>query len=198
MALSPIAKNTLAKVVEATQAGGFVHLKPGAAKPLETAGYIVGNPNLKDADGNVAYKATQTGVDQVSPAPQTTAPMTAPTPAPAPAPTAFANGEAESNKGKPLQVSEIKTGFVLPPIRRGRSAGASRYKFDEMEVGASFFVPADDDRPNPAKSLAGTVTSANKRFADDGKEFVVRSIEDGAFFGEEFAGRKGAVVARVK
>jgi hypothetical protein len=87
---------------------------------------------------------------------------------------------------------------VLPTIRRGGAAN-SLYDFDTLAAPTGpagsgqgldgFFVPATDERPNPGKSLASTVTSANKRFKDEGRKFTVRSVEH--------EGQKGAMVYRV-
>ena len=76
---------------------------------------------------------------------------------------------------------------------------ASIYPFDKLAVGQSFFIPATDERPDPAKSLASTVANASKRFAvptgetktsaRTGKEvqvlkytrkFTIREVEGGA------------------
>ena len=101
------------------------------------------------------------------------------------------------------------------PITTRTSARQSLYPFDDLEVGQSFFVPATEDKPNPAKSLASTVTSANDRYAEEiegefevrgGKEvpkkhyhrrFAVRPVENGAPWGPEHEGKAGAGVWRV-
>jgi hypothetical protein len=66
----------------------------------------------------------------------------------------------------------------MPPSRGGRNR--SVYPFDALAVGQSFHVPASEAKPNPAKSLASTVSSANKRNAKDGgssAKFEVRSVK---------------------
>ena len=56
---------------------------------------------------------------------------------------------------------------VPPPVSgRGRGTGTEMYPFDKLQVGQAFFVPATADKPNPAKSLASTVSSAIKRYAE--------------------------------
>jgi len=91
----------------------------------------------------------------------------------------------------------LEAGVPLPTIKRG-GRGGEVYPFDEMGVGQSFFVAASADKPNPAKSLASTVSSATARYAvpaEDGstktnkkgetvplmvetRKFVVRSVEE--------------------
>src|SRR5690606_13305268 len=53
-------------------------------------------------------------------------------------------------------------GAVLPEGRAPRAS--SVYPFETMNVGQSFFIPATEAKPNPSKSMASTVSSANKRF----------------------------------
>lgn len=48
--------------------------------------------------------------------------------------------------------------------KRGSGKGKSIYPFEEMVVGQSFFIPATETVPNPAKSLASTATSATRRY----------------------------------
>jgi hypothetical protein len=88
-------------------------------------------------------------------------------------------------------------GAELPAGRGGRNR--SIYPFDSMAVGQSFFVPATTDKPNPAKSLASTVASANKRNAKDGgskAKFDVRSVKSGVAYGSFTAPSDGALVKR--
>ncbi len=73
---------------------------------------------------------------------------------------------------------EIEDGIALPSARGGKNQ--SVYPFDQLGVNQSFHVPASTDKPNPAKSLASTVSSATKRYAegDDKRVFTVRSVGD--------------------
>lgn len=60
----------------------------------------------------------------------------------------------------------LETGFELPKVNTGGGRQReSEYPFDQMEVGHSFFVPATEQRPDPAKSLASTVSGATARYA---------------------------------
>ena len=83
----------------------------------------------------------------------------------------------------------LESGFAVPPSKRG-GVKADIYPFAKMAVGQSFFIPATEDRPNPTKAMASTVSSANKRNASvfpaghaqagqptgkDGRKFTVRA-----------------------
>jgi len=61
------------------------------------------------------------------------------------------------------------TGAELPETKRrggGGSGAPKKYPFDEMQVGQSFFVAADEKHPDPVKSLGSTISSANMRYAE--------------------------------
>ena len=64
------------------------------------------------------------------------------------------------------------TGFEViqlsAPLTKKRTRRATAtYPFETMDLNAIFFVAATADKENPAKSMASTVSSANKRFATD-------------------------------
>jgi hypothetical protein len=84
------------------------------------------------------------------------------------------------------------SGFVPSQSRGGR--GRSLYDFDSLAVGGFIFVPATEAKPNPAKSLASTVSSATKRSKP--KKFGVQSVEAGKVYGEFTAPANGAVIYR--
>lgn len=96
----------------------------------------------------------------------------------------------------------IEQGIAIPePKQRGGLKGDT-YPFALLKVGQSFFLPATEAKPNPAKGLASTVSSANRRYATtypmtkgkdkqphpkagqptgkDGRTFTVRAVEGGA------------------
>lgn len=56
---------------------------------------------------------------------------------------------------------------TAPLTKKRARRASSTYPFDTMPVLGMFFVPATEDKSNPAKSMASTVSSANKRFATD-------------------------------
>lgn len=57
----------------------------------------------------------------------------------------------------------IETGIALPVSKRGGNR-ESAYPFEALEVGQSFFVAGSEKHPEPAKSLASTVSGATKRY----------------------------------
>jgi hypothetical protein len=75
---------------------------------------------------------------------------------------------------KPKQALEIEKNVPVPP-RTARLRGAYKYPFAEMEVGDSFHVAKTEDRPNPSRTLASTVSTASKKH---GKLFSVRTVKD--------------------
>ncbi len=83
-------------------------------------------------------------------------------------------------------------GFVPSAPRGGR--GRSIYDFDGLAIGGFIFVPATAEKPNPAKSLASTVSSASKRSKP--KVYRVQSVESGKVYGEFTAPANGAVIYR--
>lgn len=90
-------------------------------------------------------------------------------------------------------------GAVLPEGRAPRAS--SVYPFETMNVGQSFFIPATEAKPNPSKSMASTVSSANKRFRKegaDGRQFSVKAVKSGQAYGAFTAPADGALVQRTK
>jgi len=77
---------------------------------------------------------------------------------------------------------EIIDDAELPPIKRGGGGGGAptKYPFDQLEVGKSFFVPATAKLPNPLKTLGSTISSANHRYATVTGEKVVERSKRGA------------------
>ncbi len=92
---------------------------------------------------------------------------------------------------------QVENDVPVPAIS-GRGRGVNVYPFKVLAVGQSFFVPNSESKPNAAKSLASTVSSATARYAvpaEDGstktnkkgevvpvmvetRKFVVRSVEE--------------------
>jgi len=60
----------------------------------------------------------------------------------------------------------LEDGIELPPTIRGGNKG-NKYPFASMQPGQSFFIAATEAKPNPAKALASTVSSATKRYPAD-------------------------------
>lgn len=77
---------------------------------------------------------------------------------------------------------EIIDDAELPPIKRGGGGGGAptKYPFDQLDVGKSFFVPATAKLPNPLKTLGSTISSANHRYATVTGEKTVERSKRGA------------------
>lgn len=181
VAVAQIGEVKLEEIVSATQAGNFVYTGVAIHGPLVEAGLVEVNPSITNEAGEIATRATEKGISAVS---------------------KNQNHESTAEAGATATATG-KNGFVLeanvpvPTIKRG-GRGGEVYPFDEMQPGHSFFVAADESKPNPAKSLASTVSSATARYAvpaEDGstktnkkgetvpvmvetRKFVVRSVEE--------------------
>lgn len=162
------------------------------------------NPDIRDGD-KIAIRLTDEGLNMAN-----------------------ANGNTD-NSNTDTGASAAASSFAiidnakLPSAARGGRNGPV-YPFDDLNVGQSFFVPATSDKPEPAKSIASTATSAAKRFAEpvknpDGspvmeeytvrgetktreklnytRRFAVKSVEKGKVYGEWTAPENGALVQRV-
>jgi hypothetical protein len=187
VAVSEVGNATLENVVAATQAGSFVYTSASVHVPLIEAGLAEINPAISNEAGELATRATQKGIETVS---STTTQETAAVETAAAAPVTASGGFA------------IEAGVPMPGIS-GRGRTGTAYPFDKMEPGNSFFVPNSEDKPNAAKSLASTVSSATARYsvpAADGstkankageqvpvmvetRKFVVRSVTENGVAG---------------
>lgn len=166
--------STLTSVVEATLSEkGFTFLTPEAIRNLlsEFPGSIqVDVAHKEPKTGRVAVRATDKGISA-----------------------AFGGGSGEQPE-EHIAAHETRTRFKLednvpiPAPRRGIQA-EPRYPFNLLNVGQSFMVPSTPERPNPAKALASTVSSANKRMQGK-KKFIIRPVEEN--------GVKGARIWRVE
>jgi len=165
----------LSTIVEATLSESFVYASEKETAKLVELGLVEINVTMTDDDGNVATRATEEGMSTMNQTAET--------------------ASAEATETKTAPSFELETGVALPTVRRG-GRGANIYPFDDMDVGHSFHVPVSEDKPNPAKSLASTVSSATARYKDESGEvtrkFVVRSV------GAEDPKGPGARVFRVE
>lgn len=104
---------------------------------------------------------------------------------------------------------------VPVPEGAARRKASARYPFADMDVDHSFFVPATEDRPDPAKSMQSTVSSAVRKFSvpdpsgktrvnrngktvpvmNPTKTFICRSVDDGTPW--NFPGVAGAGIWRI-
>jgi hypothetical protein len=141
---------------------------------LTKEGLVETNPEIRDGD-KLAVRATDKGIEVNSENTTDTSGATAGVAAVAAA-SNFVTG----------------TGFEPSAPRGGR--GRSIYDFDGLAVGGFIFVPATTDKPNPAKSLASTVSSASKRSKP--KVYRVQSVKGGTAYGSFTAPADGAVIYR--
>lgn len=166
----------LGAIVAATNAGSFVYTSPEAHASALADGLVEVNPSMSNEAGELATRATAKGIEKMN-ASQTPAAAAAPASKPQ-----FA----------------IEDGIALAPVT-GRGRGGETYPFDQLQPGQSFFVPNTEAKPNVAKSLASTVSSATRRYAEEipgetrvdrkgntvpaikeTRKFVVRAVEGGA------------------
>lgn len=127
---------------------GYVLGTKAEFKSLSDAGLVEFNDEIKDGN-KVAVRASDAGVAAFG----------------AQNPTGTTN--APAGGVDPAASFKITKGIAMPAIKRrvGEATG-SKYPFDAMEVGDSFHVAKTEAMPNPAKSLASSVTAANMRYAE--------------------------------
>lgn len=183
VAVATVGEVTLEQIVEATldQSKGFVYTSAAIHTPLIEAGLVEVNPTMSNEAGELATRATEKGIATVS---KNDTQETAAVAAAATAPAAKSSGFV------------IEANIPVPSIS-GRGRTGTTYPFDKMDVGQSFFVANDESKPNAAKSLASTVSSATARYAEvvpgefktnkkgeqvpvtrETRKFIVRSVEE--------------------
>lgn len=167
----------LAEIVAAGANG--LYTSPEVHGPLVEQGLVELNPAGPNETGETLTRATQKGIDSMNTETITSADV--------------------GNLSKVLSSSFAIEDNVPMPTASGRGRGGNVYPFDALQVGQSFFVPNTEDKPNAAKSLASTVSSATARYAEvvegqfktnkkgeqvpvtrETRKFVVRSVEGGA------------------
>ena len=177
---------TLAEIVAAGANGLFT---PAAVHgPLVEAGLVEINPAMVNEAGEIATRATQACIESLGSGALVLD---------------NATSEANSAIAETGKTEKVKSMFKIEdsipvPTISGRGRGVNVYPFDRLAVGQSFFVPNSEDKPNAAKSLASTVSSAAARYAvpaEDGstktnkkgevvpvmvktRMFVVRRVEE--------------------
>lgn len=176
----------LAAIVAAGANG--IYTSPEVHLPFVEAGLVEINPAMTNENGEVATRATQKGIESLDSAAMVADNATSET-------QTAATGETQKVK----TMLKIEANIPVPTISgRGRGHGGNVYPFDQLEAGQSFFVANDESKPNAAKSLASTVSSATARYAvpaEDGstktnkkgevvpvmvetRKFIVRSVEE--------------------
>lgn len=164
-----VEKLDLAAIVNCGEPG-YIFSFPDEHAELLAAGYVQVNPELKDENGAIATAATQAGIDFIK-----------------------NNGDVAPKEGRKMDAFVIDYG-IIPETKRSAGGRYTVYPFDQLpapsDAGcANFFVPATEDKPDPVKSLASTVSSANARFATPDPSGKTRVITRGP--------NKGGVVPAV-
>jgi len=165
----------LAQVVAATQANTIVHTSAKDHGELVAQGLVEINASMVDDAGNIATRATAKGIEMNS--------------------NTNSNTDQTATQAAPKTKPSFQLENAALPTVAGRGGGRDAiYPFDEMQVGQSFFVPATADRPDPAKSLASTVSSATRRYSEETGE--TRTDRNGNTVPKLAPTRKFAIRAR--
>ena len=187
-AADSVAVIDLAAIVAAGASG--IYTSPEVHAPLVEQGLVEINPAMTNEAGEIATRATQKGIESLDTGNGNSE---------------NANTEATSETAVTGKTEKVKTMFQIEdnvpvPAISGRGRGGETYPFEQLAVGQSFFVANSESKPNAAKSLASTVSSATARYAvpdAEGKtktnkkgetvpvmvetrKFIVRSVEGGA------------------
>lgn len=168
----------LGEAVTAASSNTIVYAYPMQAVTLLNLGYIEGNEAMRDQEGRVAFRPTATGLvalQNLQAAASAPVVPAVPTAQRAAAIAASHPGFARGN------------GFVVP--QRGKRAAKNvgkKYDLEALELGGWIFVPVSEEQPNPKKSLASTISSANRKYAtfSPPRFFKTFSAEKGQQFGE--------------
>jgi hypothetical protein len=177
----------LSAIVAATKANSYVFVSDADSAPLvnyngggENALIALDPIGARNEEGKIAAKATARGVAMVDgstgavPFGGATGPATVPASTPA------------STSAPKFNIVAVALG-EKPKRAGGRTVGESKYDFDKLpaptpeqaaaKTWPSFFVPATEKQPDPAKSLSSTVNGAQKRLFGKvvGQETVTRA-----------------------
>lgn len=144
--LTEVELGNLAFVVEQHDGGAITYGDDDYFANLVDTGFVEVNKELVDATGNYAGRPTEKGIKLIKD-----------------------NAVTEVSAAPTVSEFAIETGVPIPEAKRGGGGGrkgprGSKYPFATMENGQSFFVPATEEMPNPAKTLASTASTAKKAF----------------------------------
>ena len=137
----------LAQFLNAPEGVGYVTKE----EALQHANHIEVNPSLINHEGKAAARLNEAGKKFLGEHMNTAKPV--------------------SDIYKPTAYAIISNA-VLPASKRGNRGGGAptKYPFDNMDIGASFFVPGSNGY-DPVKKLGSTVSSANMRYAEQTGEY---------------------------
>ena len=182
MALTKIQKQnfeSLKATIEAS-AEGFIFAQVVDVNPFINEGLVEVNEAITDENGAVAVRLSTVAETQAE--------------------GVAAVAAVAETKAKPVVKSSFALEDDVPMPKFKRATGGALYPFEEMQIGQSFFVPNTDDKPDAAKSLGSTVSSATARYSIEDpsgatttnlkgetvpvmieqRKFVVRKVEGGA------------------
>lgn len=215
--MSKLTKNQIAilsAAVAATSENSHIYTSGRDQTVLVKAGYIETNEAISNAEG-IATRATESGIAFIKDSESSVEESNV-------AETGAEDERVDASDetyvetvAKPAEAKfVIASNIEIPEKVKAKRKSVTAYPFDSLEIGQSFFVPASDKKPNPAKSLASTITTANDRYAYEiegeteinrrgqtvpkkgyNKKFIVRPIKDGAAWG--YDGVEGAAVWRI-
>lgn len=147
----------LSFIVTATKSEvGYMFVPAENAEWLAKNGFVeLDNSNI-NGDGFIATRATEKGISKVM--------------------------SEDTNVVVAAPQFVIENVPVVVAKKGGGKKGVA-YPFDALEVGQSFVVPATEKRPDPAKSLASTITNANAKYAElvfeeDGTTPKMRTVKN--------------------
>lgn len=83
----------------------------------------------------------------------------------------------ETSSVEHKEIFEVEDGFV-PPVKRSKRR-KSKYPFDKMSIGQSFYVPKTERMKDPYRTLTSSCGGANRRYKEEGKRFIVRDWDKG-------------------
>ena len=145
-------------------------------KQLVDEGLAIQNPEIKNDAGALATRLTPQGEAAAKENGYTGAPA--------------GNAPAGGNDQPSFVIADVPRPKVA---RVGGEAGTSKYPFDRLNPGQSFFIPAPPDMKSPSKSFGSMVSGFNKRYseASNFRRFTVRSMNGDAYDPDGSKGLKG-------
>lgn len=151
MALSKANRSLLAAIITSMSNAEqpFTFATAAQVDKLVKEGLAETNPDITDGD-KLAVRATEKGI------------------------TTMTDTSTGGTSAVTTSTFAIDDGVPLPPASNRGGRGGNVYPFDALAVNQSFHVAATETKPNPAKSLASTISSANKRFKKAGKDNCFR------------------------
>lgn len=138
----------LGAIVEATKKNDVYYITKAEAESLANDPQVIEVNQGMIKDGKAASRATAAGIEMINTASNTPA---------EPSTSEFA----------------LITGAEVPKSKRGggRGGAPSKYPFEKMEVGMSFFLPKTAERPDPVKSLQSSIAAVNHKYSEGTGEF---------------------------